>query len=361
MYETTEIAKLMDRGWTDDQIFVLIGNTHCPEVFEDDEERRHAANCSGRAAQLEGGGIPAYDQEAAHLLRADIRRLRREHQPNSMAVDDQVVALSAVQEAVTNRLPTLIPSLDEMLGSTKRYNDQFEVIGETFGLPLGKLGLLGGEEGAGKTRFYTALAIRLIMMHMHLPHEQRVPVVVFQGEMSPEEYKELAMSMCRASGVQLSDEAQCYLLCSKSRSHTYQTTLVKNGCPVRLPSGQEVLMKPRLAIVDSFPMIMGSRSAAGIEDIVFQWKKALGQYCSGLMLAHLNKEGKIKGNNLISYLVDNVYTMRIEQDLNAQHGDGFISITSGKARSGKRNAKVYCRHVRGTMRFLPGRPGGEIE
>ena len=100
---------------------------------------------------------------------------------------------------------------------------------------------------------------------------------------------------------------------------------------------------------DSFPMLAGSNTRDGIDDICLDIKNAIRGKCYGLMVAHLNERGQIKGNNHIRYIVDCIYYMMLERLL----GEGIFSLVSGKSRQGARGAKAFGKHNNGGINVLP--------
>jgi hypothetical protein len=101
---------------------------------------------------------------------------------------------------------------------------------------------------------------------------------------------------------------------------------------------------------DSFPQLARSNTKAGIDDIVLDVKQAMRGQCAGLMIAHLDKaSGKVKGNNHISYMADDVMILKRQEEF----GNDVFSIEKGKARSGGRGEKVWYKHHDGYVLSLP--------
>ncbi len=227
------------------------------------------------------------------------------------------VSFDQIQEVPVTRISTGFRELDLVFGENPLYDATGRVIGASAGPARGKIGLLCGEPGVGKTKYYTAQAIVWT-------EQMGLKVGIFQGEMTAGEYKELYMSINRANGFVPKNLANFHVF--KSRKHEDHCTAISD-------LGLDVF------IWDSFPYLYKTKTEVDIDNLVENVKNACVGKCVAWMVAHLNEKGKIKGNNRMQYAVDATYLMKKETIL----GDGVFSIESEKQRQGKPN-KAYCRH-----------------
>lgn len=314
---TGQIQRLLLMGWNDNQIFVSVG-WKTPEVLETEELRQMAAGTSKYVA---------YDAAAAYRLKNLIKTVRREFEADvarqnrrDAAIDDDFSCLNDVDEIPITRVSTKWGDLNKMFGSTKLYDVYNNVVAENFGIPLGQIALLGGEEGAGKTRWYASLLL-------HLAEDLDMPVGVYQGEMNKGEFKTLVMNMCRALGF-TPKRAMRNIFTTKKENHEQHCQKIKE-------------YGIGFMVWDSFPQLARSNTKAGIDDIVLDVKNAMQGQCAGLMVCHLDKAtGKIKGNNHISYMADDVLILRRQDEF----GKDVFSIEKHKARSGGRGEKCWYAH-----------------
>lgn len=316
---TSQIQRLLLMGWDDGRIFTSVGWA-TPEVFPQEELRQMAAGTSKYVA---------YDAAAAYRLKNLIKTTRREwdeeqaRQSRRDAANDDgddFSCLEDVEEVPVIRVPTKWHDLNRMFGSTKLYDACGGLIGEDFGLPLGQLALLGGEEGAGKTRWYTSLVL-------HLAEDLDMKVGVYQGEMNKGEYKTLLKSVCQALNFTPKRAMRNIFVTKKEHHEVHCLNIKEHGIG--------------FFVWDSFPQLARSNTKAGIDDIVLDVKNAMRGQCAGLMIQHLDKAtGKIKGNNHISYMCDDVMILRLREEF----GKDVFSIEKKKARSGGRGEMCWYMH-----------------
>ncbi len=235
-----------------------------------------------------------------------------------------------VRSAMTaTRARRLCPHATFLPGRHDRYAEvSGRVISETFGLPLGQVALMGGEEGAGKTRWYTSLIL-------HLAEDLDMKCGVFQGEMDKGEYKTLLMSLCRSLGVKPKRLMKNVFVFKREHHEGHCQKIKELGLS--------------FFVWDSFPQLAGSNTKAGIDDIVLDVKSAMRGCCAGLMICHLNEKGQIKGNNHIRYMSDDVLVLKREEGF----GENVFSVEKEKARSGGRGEKCWYRHLDGCVMRLP--------
>ncbi len=332
----SDIHRLLVRGYCDERVFVSIGWS-TPEVFEVDELREMAA-----ASEV----VPDFNKSKRDFLFKKIKALRKKHVreierqrkiEEALASDGpEVLSIADVEEAYTARISTDNPVVDNVFGRSTRYNSNSEIVGYESGIPRGKLALLGGEEGVGKTRWYVSQAL-------HFCLNKGLKVLVFQFEMSLAEFAELVFNICRASGMIVDHELKARLrdnfLVSNRRGTEAQCRLITET-------------RADWVIWDSYKLIPGLSTQDAVEDFVFYVKRALGQHAAGTMVTHLNEKGKITGNGFIRYITDAWFVMKLwptEEGEVVGAGDGRFVLESGKNRAGARNQKAVFFHSAGVI------------
>lgn len=318
---TSEIQRLLLLGWKDKRIFHSIGWV-TPEVFPQEELRQMAAGTRKHVV---------FNAPSAERLTNLIKTVRREFEAEVVRQkrrdtalsdgSDDGVSLATIGEHKLIRVKTKWPDINRIFGSSKVYDNTGHAIGREYGIPMGRVALLGGEEGAGKTRWYTSLLL-------HLTEDLNMRCGVFQGEMSAAEYKELLLNMCRAMGF-TPRRALENLFVFKNEHHEVHCQKIKD-------------LGLSFFVWDSFPQIANSTSKADIDDIILDIKQATRGQCAALMVQHLSKEGGIKGNNHLSYMADDLMYLQLERSFGK--GDDYFSIRKGKARSGGRGEKAWFCH-----------------
>lgn len=307
-------------GMTNQQIYVAVGQD-TPEVFPDDHVRQYLSGSTKN--------IP-YNALAEGDLWKLIKTLRKEADASAKRQESRDRILKSGGTPSMNmaevpfspepyRLSTGFDDIDNLFGHTTHYDQHDNIIGHSKGLMLGKLLLLGGEEGVGKTRFYTSLAITLAVRF-------NKKIGVFQGEMTESDYCRMIRNICRAYHTD-PDLALANIWMSRSEHHYDHCQMIQEH-------------KLDLFVWDSFPMLANSRSKEGVDDIVLDIKSATQDQCAGILVAHLNEKGQIKDNSHIRYMGDGSLYMYVASEL----GEDVFVIVTGKNRQGKRGMKAFGRH-----------------
>jgi hypothetical protein len=246
-----------------------------------------------------------------------------------------------IREIRTTRFSFGRVEVDHVFGSTRTYDSAGHIIAEHWGAPRGKLLLLGGEEGVGKTKWYSDTLIMLLFAGLR--------VAVIQMEMEPGEYKNTLMNMHRALGLgeTLKNSENLFVM----RLHTPE----EHAEAIRE-------IHPDIVFFDSFPQIRGNNSKAGIDHIVLDCLKPalIEENCCGILIAHLNNEGQIKGNNHIRYMVDGVFRMAWadkpetpEEEGNPSLYKNRCKLVAAKNRGGEKGACVYQQHRGDAFAVVP--------
>lgn len=246
-----------------------------------------------------------------------------------MSTGNLLTSLDAIESSYTKRINTGITEINEIFGESCQSNSFGQIIYRECGIPRGKIILIGGEQGVGKTRFYTALSHKLVA-------DFGLRVGVAQAEMSAGEYKELSTQVLGGHGVPLRNQHNFFVGSSQMRNIDDQIRAISS-------------YRPDLWIVDSYQMIHGCNTKAGIEDVVFRLKEVISDHTAVFLISQLNAKGEIKGNNALQYLVDVCAVMKKE---NPEIGLFSLGIP-GKNRSGKSGGKVYLQHRDGLVNIIP--------
>lgn len=223
-----------------------------------------------------------------------------------------VTSMDQIKEIRTTRFSTTFPSIDRVLGRSRIYNEQRDVIGESWGMARGKLIVLGGDPGVGKTTLYTLIAIMLVEYH-------DLKIVIFQNEMSAGEYKEMVLNMYQQLGLE--PRKLQNIIVEESRTLERQIEVLR-------------VVKPDLAINDSFNLTRepNAQTKKGIEQIILAWKEAIRGHTAALFVAHQNKQGTIKGDNHFDYMVDGIFYMKWATAPETEEEERHLSTCAGRIR-----------------------------
>lgn len=235
-----------------------------------------------------------------------------------MNVVGSVQKITDVEEIPVERFRVGIDSLDRLFGTTKLYVNGRHV-SDVHGMARGKLYLLGGGEGVGKTKLWTALMTKIAA-------EQRLRSMIYQGEMLAGEYKALCMQMWRAMPI-APQNLDCISVVDRN---------VRTG---EMLAERVREYKPDLLIVDSLATLEGCETKAGVDEFVFRMKEVMGNRTAGVFITHLDKKGNIGGLRRVSYMFDTVLHLQKEKQI------GFFSMSvPGKNRGGSTGGKVTFKH-----------------
>jgi energy-coupling factor transporter ATP-binding protein EcfA2 len=332
-----QVQRLMWDGWSDSAIVIAMGAKY-PSLLRDEVLRQAAV---GRRGEL-----PPFSPEHLGRLRLVLRRSRREYLRDAAHAqrlaaglggdEDQITHLGEVKESPVVRFSTTQPEIDNVFGSALPDED---VLGDAAGVARGRTYLLGGERGAGKTRLFTALAIIMV-------ERLGMKVVVQTLEMSKGEYKNLVMSMYRAAGIEPKHVENFYVL--RNFSWRRQVQAIKE-------------IAPDWAVVDSFSMMPGHKKEDMIDDVLTNYKLAMGTKTSALFVNHLAKDGTIGGSSYLQHSVD--ACMQLSRDPareweTVQEGaEDYLSdrllFKNDKNRMGPSGASCSIQHFLGRLRVVP--------
>lgn len=213
-----------------------------------------------------------------------------------------MVTANNVPVAPIQRISTGIDVLDWIWGSS-------DFVGlREWGLPVGKITLLPGEGGLGKTRICVALVKAL------LHKNPKAIVLYFQNESLPSDI------------VALFDEKDASV---SSRLHIEDDTSASDQLK-KIDS-----LRPTLVIVDSITMIDefgDGKNDRVVKDLVKQYRDIANRTNAHIIfISHVTKAGLAKGSTALPHLVDSVfYAHRVKGQ------EGFV-IETGKHRFGRSN------------------------
>lgn len=286
-----KIERLISLGLDNQQVFASVC-TDYPETIKDDADRK-------RAGEEKGFKItPLFVPKDKQRLEEYIRRVRHVYNnaKDSEAADDsicgrgQIASLDSLEADTVERLSTHNPEIDWLYDGTAVKDPKTkEILYKDYGLPRGKISLWAGERGVGKSR--TSISISGTM------NAKGEKVMVIQGEVALSEYKNWTDGVIKDSKhFWVSDQVHL----------ADQLNSIK-------------AMRPDLVIVDSINMIREARSASGLREILDSYRRVARLVnCHVILVGHLNKSGKVKGNNDLEYLVDIVVVIQKKDEGSAE-------------------------------------------
>ncbi len=173
---------------------------------------------------------------------------------------DGVYKISEVESKEVTRINTGIPHLDTIYGG---------------GLPRGRVSIWSGAPGVGKSRLTIEISKFI--------NNNGLRVLVFQNEVSPSEFKNWI----------------------KGKITSEDEYLVSNYSTIEEQIAALYTYVPDLVITDSLNMIQGFDSRTKIRDIMGKFKQSVEDInAHAILIGHLGKDGKTKGNTDITHLVD---------------------------------------------------------
>jgi archaellum biogenesis ATPase FlaH len=187
--------------------------------------------------------------------------------------------IDELEGKVIRRISTDFEQFDKIIGTTHFSNMACEL-----GLPRGYVSVWSGEPGVGKSRFVTQISKNT--------NNYGYLTIVFQGEVSLSEYKNWIGDI---------KYPQWYYV-SNTNTINEQISEIDEVATREKISG--------LVIIDSINMLEGFNSPETLRDIIRHYKEiAIKHQLHVIIIAHQNKEGEVKGNTDLSYLVDNVFML----------------------------------------------------
>lgn len=222
--------------------------------------------------------------------------------------------LSEIEEQPIRRIQTGNENIDRLFG--KSIIDGYD----EYGLPSGKVILISGSRGSGKSRLCTAISGSISYSNK---------VLYFQQEVSKEEFK----NWSKPFDINFSN-----FFISESNKIEEQEEIIYN-------------LMPDVVIVDSLNMIENIKSINKCKEILKKYKDIANKYdITFILIGFLNKAGETKGNNDIEHLVDVICHVRIPdlkkipKDEQINYKGVFIFEIGGKNRYGQVGGKIYLQH-----------------
>lgn len=182
--------------------------------------------------------------------------------------------LTEITNSVVTRCQSGSPELDQILGKTVL------PIGTVYGFPMGYITYLSGAPGVGKTRVGIQIAKSL--------NSHGVRVMVFQGEVRPEEFKQWSGNVTDPANFFVSDDTDLKVMLAEIVRH-----------------------RPGFVIIDSANMIDGFAKQDECREIFEEFKKTIAAVgCHCMMIGHLTKSGLTRGSSDVEHLVDVVCKLK---------------------------------------------------
>ena len=236
----------------------------------------------------------------------------------------------------TRRISTNIPDLDKVFGYSKRYDDAGNVVSIDWGMAVGKVYLLYGQAGTGKTTLYVQLLIKLI-------EEQGLRVGLGMMEMSAREVMEFIENMYKALGIK--------------PVRLYENLVIFDGTDHVLHCARLKELKLDWMIWDSYSMFDGSGSEKGAKKIVRDIKAAIEGRCCGMIVGHLDEDGKVRGHKKVVDLADSLFVLENCPLLPYETRFDWtnrMTLRGKKNRGGASDELMYLFRYDETLRFSEG-------
>ncbi|HUX61385.1 MAG TPA: hypothetical protein VMV32_08740 [Ignavibacteriaceae bacterium] len=206
-----------------------------------------------------------------------------------------LIRLDNIENTKILRLSTGFDPLDEAFGVTHHGNIA------SYGMPCGRIVFASGEPGVGKTRLGIAITKKV--------NARGGKILVFQGEVRPQEFKQW-------TGSDIICPTKYFV--SDDRDVTAMIGYIR----------QE---NPDLVIIDSANMIDDYDKSSEIKGIMDDLKIAVAETgCVCLMIGHLTKAGLMKGNSGVPHLVDVECSIIKVHTANMRSFDGLTFSESSK-------------------------------
>jgi len=261
---------------------------------------------------------------------------------------NETMRLSDVPVVKVERISTGFEYLDKAYGMTVLTGRGSRIVDRIFGLPLGGVSLWAGSPGVGKTRVCIAVAGKM--------NANGYRVFYIQNEVDPEQFRTWT-----ADKVVYPNDFYIHT----TRDLAKQVSAI-HKCD------------PHLVVLDSLNMLPRYQSPDMIRAISEEYKRvARDLHCHIILIGHLNKQGTVKGNNDVEYLIDvqcNMYRadsiaskidkVNCEQqgiELSGMFILEFIKNRYGATASGGCENYVAFRHVGGGIECVTSNFASELD
>lgn len=242
------------------------------------------------------------DGDAIMFKRVDVESLA----PEPVQKQTAVSSLSNLSPVSPNRLSMGIPAFDAQFGG---------------GPPLGKVSILSGESGLGKSRLATTLAKHLNLRKNRIYYlTTELPPAEFMGE--------------------------------KLAGYHSETFFINRTKSLKVAVSDIIATNPRWVVIDSINLIKEFRGGRGGEDIIDGFVNKDGSWQNGLRWAaeqtnsHIccisqqNADGSVKGGTEFTHMGDIAIYLNKVKDA----PEGVFQVRFGKNRYGKSGDVTYWQH-----------------
>ena len=289
------IRQLIEMGSDNDAVMSWFEGMH-PEIILNDAMRREKSK---------GKYLPPNKilrDEIANQIR--VVRHQYEKDRSTMAANEQrfhkktetVLLSEAVPEQLIRlSLPEKLHTLAEVWG----WHEE-KVKGKTvryYGPPRGKITLVGGERGVGKSRTLIMLQAEMIADSLVKRPKNPSRMLVFQNEVKGGGYAKWFINYIEQAG--LPKEVLNYVCVSDETDLDKQVQIMKD-------------FQPDFVIIDSLKIIPQAKTESGQYELCMLYatraaEMGIEKAPHMLFIAHMNKSGEIKGSTAIQHFVDVIF------------------------------------------------------
>ena len=228
------------------------------------------------------------------------------------------------------RMPTGFKELDIAYGINRIHDEQGNEIYWEVGMPRGRVTLLAGAGGVGKSRLCMQIG-----MQMAKGNEYRSPLTVLYI-LNEDDPNNLATWVKRMQG-----DYDFFVVGSDNRD-AHKEALIKTQADV--------------VFIDSLTGLEGVNSPNAIRDIMKDYKNLATDYnCHIVLISHLNKAGVVKGNSDIIYYPDHVCELRHlepQKEVPNFNTRGMFYWKFTKNRSSADGSTICFKHTKNGVNFL---------
>lgn len=258
----------------------------------------------------------------------------------------QIYRATELSNLNPERIPTLFDELDIAYGRNSFTDEQGQRRLGVAGLPRRKISLWAGAGGTGKSRACLSICKNVCFYGLR--------ALYILNEDEPNAVAGWVEGITNYSNLFIIETSDCGNYIATLKAHTQAIFNVM----------------PDIIIVDSLTGMPGITSPIAIREIMLSYKEWATAYnCHIILIAHLNKEGDIKGNNDIIFYPDHICVLRkfdkkiIPQDMSRflmcdyydYTNQGYFLVNfERKNRGGRIGHKLCFRHINAGVELVYG-------